>query len=45
MTKKSVSLVTVQRPHYKSHYYWNIIESIGLDKKVCDRYCTMGFME
>lgn len=24
--------------------YWNIIESLGLDKKVCDRYCTMGFM-
>ena len=24
--------------------YWNIIESLNLDKKVCDRYCTMGFI-
>jgi hypothetical protein len=25
--------------------YWNIIEKHGLDKKACDRYCTMGFIE
>ena len=25
--------------------YWNIIEKHSLDKKVCDRYCTMGFIE
>ena len=25
--------------------YWNIIENLNLDKKVCDRYCTMGFIK
>lgn len=24
--------------------YWKIIESLNLDKKICDRYCTMGFI-
>lgn len=25
--------------------YWNIIEELNLDKKVCDRYCTFGFIK
>ena len=24
--------------------YWNIVDSLGLSKKACDRYYTMGFI-